>query len=134
MIWPDLENSYKCQSFVCMHNSKPLGYPAQWLMKKENSEYKTELGVFKEKRRPIWFKCSINAKEEYENLLQAVKACFEEVIALNEGASLTHGYYLQKESKEWGGLKDVTGCIQDKEMIHLCCAISSTVSEVEMSW
>lgn len=68
-------------------------------------------------------------KEEHENVLQVVKSCFEEVIALNKGASSTCDYYLQRESKEWGGLIDVTGYIQDKEIIHLCCASLLTVSE-----
>ena len=75
-----------------MCNSKPQGYS-------DEEEYKTVLGVFKE-RRPIRYKCNTNEKEWYKNLLQAVKSCFEEVTALIEGASLTRDYYLQKESKE----------------------------------
>jgi len=55
-------------------------------------------------------------KEENKNMPSGVKACFEEVIVLNEGSS---NYYLQKESKEWGNLKDVTGYIQDTAQVHL---------------
>lgn len=95
----------------------------------KNAEYKTVLGLLKERRRPVQFKCGLSAKAEYENLLQAVKMCFE-VTALNKGVSSTCDYYLQQETKEWRGLIDVTGYIQDKEIVHLCCSSLSTVSEV----
>ena len=40
----------------------------------DEEEYKTVLGVFKERRRPIQFKYSTNQvkKKEYENLLRAM--------------------------------------------------------------
>ena len=39
-------------------------------------------------------------------------------------------YYLEKESKEWGGNIDVTGFVQERDIIHLCISSSATVSEV----
>ena len=70
-------------------------------MKKNVRKYweflKREGGLF-----DLNFKCSPNEKGEYKHLLQSVKSCFEEVIALNKSSSSssTREYYLQKESKE----------------------------------
>jgi len=98
----------------------------------EKVVHKAVLAVFKDRRRPVVFNCGLNMKEEHENLLSAVKACFEEVIVLNEGSSSSGDYYLQKESKEWGGLIDVTGYVQDKEIVHLCCSSLPTFGTTEV--
>ena len=42
--------------------------------------------------------------------------------------------YLQRESKEWEGNMDVTGYVQEKDVIHLCVSSSATVSEVTDSY
>ena len=86
------------------------------------STEKTVLGVFRERRRPITFNSGNTPKEEYGNLLEAVKSGFDNILIANEGpSSSSHGiealasettqYYIQRESKEWGGLVDVTGFV-----------------------
>ena len=39
------------------------------------------------------------------------------VLESNEGPSSMVDYYLQRESKEWGGCIDVTGYVQERDVI-----------------
>ena len=99
-----------------------------------DSDHKTVLAVFGDWRRPVNFVSGCTAKEEVYNLYQAVKATYNDVLSVNEGSSTTNEYFLQKESKEWGGqLIDITGFVRDKEVVHLCCGSKSN-AEVRNAW
>ena len=51
------------------------------------STEKTVLGIFRERRRPITFNGGSTPKEEYGNLLEAVKSSFDNIMIANEGPS-----------------------------------------------
>ena len=40
----------------------------------------------------------------------------------------------REKVKEWGGNIDVTGYVQEKDVIHLCVSSSATVNEVTDSY
>ena len=82
---------------------------------------KTVLAVFMNRRRPVCFQGSEDPKTEKQNLLDAVKTTFSDVISSGEGTSGAGvgGYFLQTESEEWGGLVDVTGQVQDRATVLL---------------
>ena len=86
------------------------------------TDHKTVLVVFGERRRPVSFESGSTAKEELERLLEAVKVCFSDIISAREGPSTAKEpeFFLQKQSSEWGGLIDITGFVEDKEVVHLC--------------
>lgn len=86
------------------------------------TDHKTVLVLFGERRRPVSFESGSTAKEESERLLEAVKVCFSDIISAREGPSTAKEseYFLQKESSEWGGLIDITGFVEDKEVVYLC--------------
>ena len=96
----------------------------------EQAETKQVLVVFGDRRRPVTFNCSTDgsqgdrAKEEYEWLVRAVESTFEDVLYAEEGSSTsnTGSFYLQVESREWGGMIDVTPCtiVPDHEVVFLC--------------
>ena len=87
-----------------------------------DSDHKTVLAVFGDRRRPVTFVSGCTAKEEVDNLFQAVKATYNDVLSVSEGSSTTNEYFLQQESSEWGGqLIDITGFVRDKAVVHLCC-------------
>lgn len=72
----------------------------------DSVDTKEVLVVYKDRRRPIVFKCSNDPLEEYQHILDAVKETFEDVLSVGssseEGSSNTGSYYLQKDSKVWG--------------------------------
>ncbi len=64
---------------------------------------KEGLVVFRDRRRPIFFECSSDPQVEYQNILDAVKETFDDVLSSGEGSSEnTEGYYLQTDNKVWG--------------------------------
>ena len=69
---------------------------------------------------------STDEKKEKNNLLDAVKTSFSDVLSSGEGTSNSGSYFLQTESSEWGRI-DITGCVEDRATIHLC--YSTNVSE-----
>ena len=91
------------------------------------AERKTVLAVFQNHRlRPVTFISGKTPEEERENLLEAVLKTFHDVLETGEGTSTTSGYYLQMESKEWEGRNiDVTGFVQQRDVIHLCVTSST---------
>jgi len=93
------------------------------------TDHKTVLAIFGERQRPVRFECGCTAKEELENLFEAVKVCFSDVISTSEGSSTIKEYFLQRESSDWGGMIDITGFVMDKEVVHLCCSKTAS-SEV----
>ena len=96
------------------------------------TDHKTVLAIFGERRRPVTFECGCTAKEELQNLFQAVTVCFSDVISASEGSSTTKQYFLQQESSDWGGtMIDITGFVTDKAVVHLCCAKTAS-SEVRV--
>ena len=84
------------------------------------TEHKTVLVVFGERRRPVKFACGFTVKEELENLFEAVKVCYNDIISSNEGTSTTKQYFLQQESSDWG-LIDIADFVKDKDVVHLRC-------------
>ena len=79
---------------------------------------KTVLCVCKGRRRPVTFSGSINTIEEDRmNLKKEIESAFKDVLQTDEGQ--IRDYYIERESKEWGGLIDLTGFVQDKEILHL---------------
>ena len=96
------------------------------------AEEKTVLCVFQGRSRPITFKSGGNPKEEYENLLEAMLAGFHDLISkTNQATSSASSYHLERESTEWNRLIDVSGYVQEKEVVHLCLSSTkSTVGEV----
>ena len=58
----------------------------------------------------------------------AMKVCFSDIINAREGPNTAKEYFLQQESSEWGGLIDITGFIEDKEVVHLCHSSHGTAS------
>ena len=95
------------------------------MMSEEKLKEKTVLAVFRNRRQPITFTSGKTPKEEHQNLFES-----------NEGPSsmgdYSRDYYLQRESKEWGGCIDVTGYVEEKDVIHLCVSSSPAVSEVTL--
>ena len=83
----------------------------------EDTVRKTVLCVFKERRRPVTFEASTDEKMEKNNLLEAIKKSFSDV--------------LQTESSKWG-LIYLTGCVEESAIIHLCYSTSVTVSAIEV--
>ena len=73
-------------------------------------------------------------RKSHQNLLKAVIRDFHDVLGSNEGPSSMDNYFLQRECKEWGGNIDVTGYVQEKDVIHLCVSSSATVNEVTDSY
>ena len=85
----------------------------------EESVYKTVLCVFKDRRRPITFKASGDAQTERQNLLDAVRVTFSDVLSCGEGSSAS-SYFLQTESSEWGGMIDLLEHIEDRGTVYVC--------------
>ena len=84
------------------------------------SQSKEVLVVFWDKRRPIKFNVSEDPSEDKSNLIHAVQVAFSDIfpsLAADEGASSVPS--IQTESKEWGGLMDVTGEVQDRSTIFI---------------
>ena len=75
--------------------------------------FKEVLVIFEEHKRPIVFETSTNPIEEHKNLLSAVEIGFKDV--------LSTGFYLQTESKQWNEIIDVTGTVEDRTTLFLCC-------------
>ena len=95
-----------------------------------SEEMKTVLCVFKERRRPVTFRTSNDAQVERKHLLEAVRVSFADVISSGEGTSASSSYFLQTESPEWGGMVDVTGCVEDRAIVHLCYESAEPVSTI----
>ena len=71
-------------------------------------------------RRPIKFKVSDDPSEDKPSLLFAVQDAFSDVLGGSEGASSTSSsYFFQTESKEWGGLVDVMGEVDDCSTVFI---------------
>ena len=98
-------------------------------MSNELTEEKTVLVVFRShRRRPVTFSSGKTPKEERENLPEAILTAFHDVLETGEGTSTTNDYYLQMESNEWDGRNiDVTGFVQQRNVIHLCTGTSEKV-------
>lgn len=81
------------------------------------------LVIFDSRRRPVKFTCFQDPCETYQSLINAVEKAFSDVLAAEEGSSnADNGFYLQMESKEWGGMIDVTSETQvdDRSTVFLC--------------
>ena len=90
-----------------------------------NTEDKEVLIVFNDRRRPVKFTCFEDPAESYKSLVRAVENAFCDVLTAEEGSSNSEGgsgFYLQVESKKWGGMIDVTleTQIDDGSTIFLC--------------
>lgn len=89
----------------------------------QKERFKEVLVVFRDRRRPIKFKVSDDPSEDRSSLLHAVQVAFSDVlpdVAADEGTSTSSdpsNYFFQTESKEWGGLVDVIGEVQDRSTI-----------------
>ena len=55
-------------------------------------------------------------KEDRMNLKKEFEYAFKDVLQTDEGQ--IRDYYIERESKEWGGVIDLTGFVQDKEILH----------------
>ena len=85
----------------------------------EEGQQKTVLCVFKDRKRPVTFLGDQDAKKERQNLLEAVKASFSDLLEGSSGAQSAPQCFLQYQSSEWGMI-EVTGRIQDRNTVHLC--------------
>jgi len=56
-------------------------------------------------------------EEDRMNLKKEIESAFKDVLQTGDGQ--IQDYYIERESKEWGGLIDLTGIVQDKEILHL---------------
>ena len=87
-------------------------------------EVKEVLVIFDSRRRPVKFVCyRANPYETYQSLFNAVEKAFCDVLAAEEGSSTSEGgFFLQVESKEWGGMIDVTAetRVDDHSTVFLC--------------
>jgi len=90
---------------------------------------KVVLCEFQGRSRPVSFKGGDNPKEEYKNLFEAVLDVFHDLIS-NQATSSASTYHLERESKEWKRRIDVSGYVQERELIYLCLSSKRTVSEV----
>ena len=80
---------------------------------------KVVLVVFNSRRRPVKF-FSTNRSEDSKNLMDAVLEAFKDVLESDEGSALqSNSWYLQPESKEWGGLVDVCDGIENHCTVYL---------------
>ena len=80
---------------------------------------KVVLVVFNSRRRPVKFSSSTDPSEENKNLKDAVREAFKDVLEADEGSSGSTAWYLQCDSREWGGLVDVCGSIEDRSTVYL---------------
>ena len=60
--------------------------------------HKTVLAVFGERRRPVTFLSSSTAKEQLENLFEAVTVCYSDIVSANEGTSTTNSTFCSKKA------------------------------------
>ena len=89
----------------------------------ESKVSKEVLVIFNDRRRPVKFECFENPSENYQSLVNAVEKVFCDILTAEEGSSSSGaGFYLQVESKEWGGIIDVTSetQIDDHSTVFLC--------------
>ncbi len=85
-------------------------------------EQKEVLVVFKDRRRPIVFKCSTDPEEEYQHILESVNEVFADVLLSGEG---TTSYYLQRDSKVWGQIDlNSKDKLADHEILHIQLSVS----------
>ncbi len=76
--------------------------------------------MFKDRRRPIVFKCSTDPEEEYQHILESVNEVFADVLLSGEGSSDTTSYYLQRDSKVWGQIDlNSKDKLADHEILHI---------------
>ena len=80
---------------------------------------KEVLCVYRERRRPVRFIC----KESENETIEAFKETFADVLEEGSSSESTSqgGFIIQRESKEWGGLIDVTkrDTIEHHARLHL---------------
>jgi hypothetical protein len=62
-------------------------------------------------------------------LLAAVETSFADVLSSGEGTSNSTSYFLQTESSEWGRI-DLTGGVQDRATVYLCCSAAGASAGV----
>ena len=83
---------------------------------------KEVLCVYRERRRPVRFICK-ESENETDKLLEAFKETFADVLEEGSSSESTSqgGFIIQRESKEWGGLIDVTkrDTIEHHARLHL---------------
>ena len=87
------------------------------------SGQKEVIVVFKDRRRPIVFKCSTDSVEEHQHILEAVNEVFADVLSSGEGSSDTSSsssYYLQRDSKVWGHIDlNAKDKLADHEVLYI---------------
>ena len=91
----------------------------------EDTIKKTVLCIF---RRPVTFVTNSNKKIERKNLLDAVETSFADVLSCGEGTSNSKSYFLQTDDSEWGQI-DLTGGVEDRATIYLCCSAGVSRSD-----
>ena len=98
----------------------------------DESQEKTVLCVFKDRRRPVTFVADKEPQRERNNLLEAVKMSFSDLLSCGEGTSTSPAsYFLQCESSEWG-IIELRRSVLDHETIHLCLSTGESVSEARV--
>ena len=82
---------------------------------------KTVLCVCQGRKRPVTFLGSYDSiEEDRKRLKKEIESVFSDLLKPPSGEEgEVRGYFIEKESKEWGGLIDLTGFVQDKDILHL---------------
>lgn len=81
------------------------------------------LCVCKGRRRPITYVGShTSVEEDRKSLKKEIESVFFDFLLIPSEQSSEgeiREYFIERESKEWGGLIDLTGFVQDKDILHL---------------
>lgn len=96
----------------------------------DESQEKTVLCILQYRIRPVTFVTDKEPQKERNNLLEAVKMSFSDLLSCGEGTNTSPAsYFLQCESSEWGMI-ELRRSVQDRKTIHLCLLTGeSDVSE-----
>ena len=71
------------------------------------------------RKRPVTFLGSNNVEEDRKYLKKEIESVFSDLLRPSGEEGEVKDYFIEKESKEWGGLIDLTGFVQDKDILHL---------------
>lgn len=94
------------------------------------------LCVCKGRRRPVTFLGShTNVEEDRKSLKLEIESVFSDLLLRNaeqpeQGETEIREYFIERESQEWGGLIDLTGLVQDRDILHLKWSESPLKSKV----
>ena len=81
----------------------------------KKTKTKEVLVIFRDRRRPIVYKCCDESLEEYQCILESVKETFADVLFSEEGPSSGTSFHLQRDSKVWGRID-----LSSREKVENC--------------